>query len=228
MLLEGKDYNCKDIPIPEGVTEIKPLTFSGMTMYYVTVPKETTKIAANAFIDSQNMEKLNIAAENANYESKLEGLLVIEKASKTVIFGGRGGEFNLSDLDIVAIGDHAFHSRSIKYITLPNTVKKIGYQAFYSCSTPTMNIGNAVEEIGSQAFANNKNIKSIDLPATLNKIGSSIFMGCGALTSVNVGSPSNWEYLNYDDTYLSVDESNLSTPSAAASYLKSNTQMRKK
>ncbi len=225
VLFAGNNYSNSTVTIPDTVTEIKSLTFSGMTMYYMSIPKETIKIASTAFLDSQHIEKCLVAAENPIYKNEADGHLLIEKATSTVIFGGRGYDYQLSELDIAAIGNYAFHSRSIQGITLGDSVKKIGEKAFYSCSTSTMILGNSIEEIGSEAFGNNKNITSITLPSTLQKMGSSIFLGCTTLQSVYVQDPNNWKYLTSDgETYSPVD-ANLSDPSTAANYLKFHSQL---
>lgn len=87
--------------------------------------------------------------------------------------------------------DYAFHSSSIKYIMLPNTIKSIGKQAFEACrtleimdGTDALYLPDGLLSIGEAAFSDCRRLKAIDVPASVLRIDSRAFASAGVGTSM--------------------------------------------
>ena len=77
---------------------------------------------------------------------------------------------------------------SIRYVTIPSTVKKIEDMAFYSCKKLySVAIGSGVRTIGEKAFYGCEQLESINLNKT-RTLGDMAFYGCTKLNWVNCGS----------------------------------------
>ena len=77
--------------------------------------------------------------------------------------------------------------RSLKSVTIPNTVISIGSNAFCGCSSlTTIVIPNSVMDIGSNAFEGCTGLTSVTIPNSVTSIKSGCFSGCSSLTSVTI------------------------------------------
>ena len=81
------------------------------------------------------------------------------------------------------IPDKAFEIPSLKYIVLPNSLKKIGRYAFcYTSLSNEIILPEGLTYIGNNAFHNKYGyynvIRKINLPSTLKYIGTRAFSGC--------------------------------------------------
>ena len=127
---------------------------------------------------------------------------------------------SLDGVKVTAVGETAFsNNRTIKNLTIPNTVTKIGHLAFSFCemesvSIPssvkvlddgafyyckqikTLTIPNSVEYIGGGAFEGLSNIKTVTIPDSVKYIGSQAFSLCYSLESATV--PSTVDYVGSD------------------------------
>ena len=72
---------------------------------------------------------------------------------------------------------------SIRYFSLPVSLKSINQQAFFSCHNLELIFipENSVTEIGAYAFEDCINLKSINIPRSATSIGSYAFKGCDKL-----------------------------------------------
>ena len=97
---------------------------------------------------------------------------------------------------MTSIGVYAFEEcTGLTSVTIPDSVKSIGYRAFNGCTKLTsVTIGNGVTSIGYRAFD-----------------------GCIGLTSVIFEETTGWTAGS-----TVIDSARLSDPSAAAEYLKNN------
>ena len=84
---------------------------------------------------------------------------------------------------VSAIGDETFRAnKTLKKITLPDSVKEIGYAAFRSCTNLEQINLEKVEVIGGDAFREAFNSVNIELKmSSVRKIGSSAFASCPKL-----------------------------------------------
>ena len=83
------------------------------------------------------------------------------------------------------IHNYAFNEfKTLKRVTLPETVTAIGNYAFSGCtSLESINLPSKLTGIGTYAFYNCSSLKSISLPAGLTSMGDYAFSGCSALES---------------------------------------------
>ena len=89
---------------------------------------------------------------------------------------------------VTSIGDYAFEfCTSLTSVTIPDSVTSIGYDAFENClSLTSVAIGNGVTSIGDYAFAWCKKLTSVAIGNGVTSIGSGAFDGCKSLTSVTI------------------------------------------
>ena len=87
---------------------------------------------------------------------------------------------------VTSIGDYAFFCcRSLKEINIPKSVTSIGEWAFLKCeSLKEITIPNSVTSIGKLAFAGCKSLKEIIIPNSVTNIGGNPFLGCRDLKSI--------------------------------------------
>lgn len=87
---------------------------------------------------------------------------------------------------IKVIGPEAFwDTKSLKHITLPDSVTTIENRAFIGSGIETIDLPNSLTYIGEEAFRNTK-LKTITIPASVSGIEKNAFMDCAALVEINV------------------------------------------
>ena len=86
------------------------------------------------------------------------------------------------------ICDHAFaFCKSLRQITIPNSVTSIGKGAFSLCdSLRQINIPNSVTSIGERAFSCCESLRQIIIPDSVTKIGNDTFSSCKSLKHVSI------------------------------------------
>ncbi len=172
--------DCQNFPktysVPNKVSEIKGLAFSGRHVEKVTLPSEVTKIQSGAFDECTSLKEINL--------EKVEEL-------------GTYAFFNCKSLESVnlksmgEIGSSAF--KGCDKITSYNleSVKKIGEAVFEGSNASTFTLKN-IETIGARAFRNCKNITGINL-RDVTSIGESAFEGCTGLKSLDLSGSNEKE-----------------------------------
>ena len=90
--------------------------------------------------------------------------------------------------EVTGIGDDAFKAfKTIKSVTIPESVTYIGQYAFYDCDEITaIVIPESVTSIGMGAFENCDKLASVTLPAGLKEIDNYTFKACKALTGITL------------------------------------------
>ena len=102
---------------------------------------------------------------------------------------------------VTKIGDKTFAwCRTLKSVTIANSVKSIGQEAFYQCTgLTTATLSNGLEVIGNRAFCDCSALTSIKIPNTVTRIGARAFETCVHLDSLEIpGSVTNIE----DESFL--------------------------
>ena len=87
---------------------------------------------------------------------------------------------------LTELGPHAFaYCRSLKRITIPDSVTAIGEAAFEDCTALTeVALPKGLTNLGMRAFKGCRSLSSITIPDSVAAIGKAAFEGCTALTEV--------------------------------------------
>lgn len=115
---------------------------------------------------------------------------------------------------VIEIMEEAFGGcSSLESITIPDSVTSIGGCAFYGCSSlKSITIPDGVTEIEYETFKDCSSLKSITIPNSVTSIRGSAFYGCSNLTTVNYrGSEAQWNE-------ISIGENNCSIQNATINY----------
>lgn len=88
--------------------------------------------------------------------------------------------------NVILIDDSAFaYCYELRYINMPDSLKRIGDYAFASCASLNyVNIGKNVETIGSYSFFRSTRFSYIYLPKSVKSIGTLAFEDCDYLSRV--------------------------------------------
>ena len=125
-----------------------------------------------------------------------------------------------SDGSVTVIGDSAFRGRSIRRITVPDTVTSLGFAAFADCavlseitlpvglkkiepyafsgctSLESMVLPSSTYALGYNVFEKCRNLKAVTLPASLASMGDCVFSECTSLSRVTyTGTKAQWGML---------------------------------
>ena len=93
---------------------------------------------------------------------------------------------NFCGYHVTTIGDGAFmNCKTVKSVTLPDTVTSIGNQAFAHCNELiSIALPEGLLQIGEHAFWYCQKLESISVPQSVTDIGRSAFEGCYELKSI--------------------------------------------
>lgn len=82
----------------------------------------------------------------------------------------------LRNTKVNELGKSVFNTDvSLKYLSLPDTLKTIGDYVFYKCTMEKIVLPENVEEIGAYTFANSPDLKALYVPAAVRKISDKAF-----------------------------------------------------
>lgn len=166
----------------------------------VTIPKEATAIAANAFANKTLITAITIPSSVTSIGDKAfancTGLSSITVPGSVQTFGTGvfSGCNKLSSASFQAsvgsIPTDTFNGcSSLTSIAISSSISSIGDRAFKDCvSLSSMAIPEGVTNIGSGAFSGNSSLTAVSIPASCTSIASDAFDNCGSLTTINVAS----------------------------------------
>ena len=145
---EGCSSLTSPVTIPEGVKEIKAVTFKGCSkLPEIKLPSGLTSIGSHAFAYCSSLPSITIpnGVTSIGYGAfeGCSGLPSIYIPSSIVEIGGyafSGCEnlvdvYNFENCSITEIKGLFKECKKIESIEIPNSVTTIGYDAFYNCSS---------------------------------------------------------------------------------------------
>jgi len=183
LYLNGKKVT--DLVIPDGVTSIGNLAFSGYTsLTSITIPDSVTEIGYFAFLGCTNLTSIHI----------------------TDISAWLGISFHHAEVSPLFYSYNLYLSgEKVTDLIVPDSVTEIGDYVFYSCTSLTsVTIPDSVTKIGNSAFYDCTSLTSVTIPDSVTKIGNSAFYDCTSLTSIlfdgavpqwqTIGKAYDWDY----------------------------------
>ena len=189
----------KSVIITNSVTEISGNAFSGCSgLSSVTIGNSVTKIGDNAFRGCSGLTSIIIPNSvtqigySAFYNCSDLTEFTLEDGTETLSLGNN--MFSNCPLETLYLGRNLSYDmapfqskKTLKSVTIGNSVTKIGSNAFSGCSRLTsITIPNSVTYIGGSAFERCSGLTSITIPNSVTSIGQAAFWGCSHLTSVTI------------------------------------------
>lgn len=171
----------KEVEILEGCTEIAELTFYGMILNALTLPKTLKNF--------EGKKSFYMYVEKLFYNSSLDDYLGLKRTNARD-FPECNNFYLLSEK-----GDVFHNNRNYSLLKEVVINKDVGDYQFYSIkSIEKVTVQNGVTTIGKSAFEYCENLVSVTLPETLKTIGSSAFFYCPSLKHLVI--PSGVSVLN--------------------------------
>ena len=174
------------VSIPQGVTSIGDVAFSGCTkLTTINIPQGVTSIGRLAFRGCTGLTSITVASDNLNYSS-IDGML-LNKAGTTLIACPTGLTSISIPQGVTDIGDYAFFGCDLTTINISQGVTRIGDYAFQYCySLTNVSLSQELTSIGSQSFCYCEALTSISIPQGVTSIGDGAFWYCTGLTNINI------------------------------------------
>lgn len=185
-----------DIAIPEGVTEIGPYAFNGLSgLMNVTIPNSVINIGYCAFSRCTGLTGVimpdSLMDIGGDAFDDCRGLISVAIPNSVTnigrgAFSGTGLTSVRMPNSVANIENNVFTGcRNLSEVILSDSVKSIGYAAFSSCSSLTdVTIPNSVTNIGDWAFYGCSSLTRIAIPDCVTNIGYHAFSGCSSLKNV--------------------------------------------
>jgi uncharacterized protein YjdB len=191
---------CKNTIIPDDVTAIGALSFSGCSgLINITIPNSVTSIGHDAFLGCTGLMVLSIpkSVTSIDYSTFVDcsGLnsIIVEDGNTAYDSRNNCNAIIETSTDLLIIG--------CKNTIIPKGVTGVCSYAFRNCSGLTsISIPEGVTGIGFGAFENCSGLISVSIPSSVEAIGSRAFKGCSSLTGVSIlGSTMDMGYWVFND-----------------------------
>ena len=175
------------IVIGPNITFIESYAFAGCTNITLVVEKDSyaeeyAKTNNKNYILLSNYEKQN---DNWKYRSGKDEISIIEYLgdSDNVVIPNK-----LDGKNVTRLENNLFKDKTIKSISIPNTVTYIGDSAFEGCyALNNLNLPTQLKYLGSKAFYNCTQLNSnIVIPNGVTVLKSYVFAGCPNLENVEL------------------------------------------
>lgn len=129
------DISLLRVPMPNDLKTIDDMAFSGCNgLSEITIPSNVTYIGSGITINCQNLERINVDADNTNYTSR-DGVLYNSSIDELIIYpiGLEGSEFVVPE-GVKQIAAYAFmNAKELKIVHLPSSLIHIGQDSFVGC-----------------------------------------------------------------------------------------------
>lgn len=152
--------------------ESKTMSLSGLTAYLSQIDSGV-KMILTGDGESASFREI-VVPSKCTFNQRLQDIVY-------AWIGGVVGSVYLPDnLSSFSFED----AKGVKYVYLPDTIKRIPKQAFAKSGIESLLLPYGIEEIDKSAFADCCSLKQIVFPPHLKKIGESAFAGCKSLNEV--------------------------------------------
>ena len=181
---EGKTYE---------VTSICDYAFSGCnSLTSVTIPKTIRVIGQRAFESNFKVTAVYINDMSAWCNIMFNGIYAnpFTMANADLFLNGERVVDLEIPVDIKKVGYAQFYKcKSIKTVSIPNSVISIESYAFYDCdSLENIDIPNSLQSIANNAFSFCSSLKKIAIPNSVITIANEAFEYCKSLANVTMGN----------------------------------------
>ena len=178
-----KNNNLTSITIPNNVTVIGSNPFTGNLLSSVTVLNGTkfTSLGVN-----WHGNILKVVFEGDSYERNCFGVTgnVVTNyplyCPENVVIPA-----SVEGIAITGIGNNAFKSKAVRFVTLGSHIVTIGDNAFESNNIAWVDMNEGIETIGYRTFYNT-GLEEVKLPASLMSIGADAFAYNSGLNIIEV------------------------------------------
>lgn len=180
--------------------QLLSITFVVLLMFSKSV-MHIPNFKAFAGVDLEEVAEFPIQQDGVEYSIHGSGEAILENCYDDAIERIVIPEFVEKDgrtYIVTEIGYEAFCAcDKLKYVVLPNSVKKIGNEVFWYCKNlKFVKLSDHLEEIGIEAFKDCVQLKEIEIPKSIISIGERAFDGCNTLKEVKVYKQSSIIYEN--------------------------------
>lgn len=212
---------CKSlasVTLPNSITLIEERAFFGCSsITEIVVPEGVRVIGDYAFYECSNLSDITVPSTLEDAGSNVFSQTAWLKAQPEnevvyigdYVYGTRSSSFDAGEELVLRSGvkgifGYAFNVRTVKKVTIPNSVKWIAKYAFYNCKLQEFDLGSGVQRIGERAFASNSTLKTIVVPANVTEVESDAFTWTKNVESVTVAS-ANTQFGEYVFSYCGED-----------------------
>lgn len=178
----------KTVTIPNGITELLPLTFANCPyLESVTIPN-TMKTIGYAFEGCSSFSIVNVLDIATWCGMTFMGDFRPTRDGMHLYLNGTEVFDLVIPSSVEVINQEVFSEFNwIKTVDISDFVTTIGEQAFYNCTgLESVKFGTGLQSIGDNAFGYCENLKSVSLPTALKDLGEYTFTYCTSLESIEL------------------------------------------
>lgn len=175
------------LELPESLEKIGECAFSNTFVSEISIPKNLSSLAGNAFSSCRYLTAIEVSEENPYYNS-IDGAVYSEDGSVFVSYPSGNTTLEYEVLSgVKRIGVGAFMgSVYLKDVSIPDGTEAIGASSFEASNVFYVRIGSGLNTIDARAFAMAKNLRSVNLPEGLEKVGQFAFLNTDSLNSLTI------------------------------------------
>ncbi len=186
--------------IPDFVETIFHNAFDSPNLKQITISRNVDYVGIMVFAYCPSLSSIEVVADN-NFFSSEDGIL-FSKDKKVLVQYPLGKTYTkyIVPNSVVEIGATSFmRCRNLKFIDMPNSVKKIEQSAFHKCTFNSINMSDSITYIGTSAFNDCFLLDFITIPKSVQNIGQAAFVECRRLDTIF--SNSKQPILLFADTF---------------------------
>lgn len=198
--------SLSSIDLPKSLTRIADGVFAGCkSLQFLVIPDSVNSVYGSSLYKQNEFRFLKVLANTKLVKSlsewhnsvrviavdSVDGLTedfdAYYKGNTFICYKDKNSEYTVPDC-ITTIGKFAFAGcKSIKSVTLPDTIEKIEDCAFYMSNIDKVFILYGLKSIGSHAFYDSQ-LTEIFIPDSVSSLGIGVFSDCDILKEVTLSN----------------------------------------